>query len=297
VYKERIREIYQHLSPGYRRIADFLLNSYHDAAFMTAAQVGKAADVDTTLVVRFAQRLGYPGFPEMIADVQEDVKRDLRTVYETSPEDDSPAGVLRRTLTQDRNSLEYMLLHMDADKVEKVVELLVKAPRIFVAGESSSAYLAEAVVARLVALGFDGHLVPNELAAQAAATTALRPGDVFLGFGIITVSPSVAAILKVARSLGAHTIGIVGSFINPVASVAEHVLLAPVDATGILPAWTSAAAMAHGLVQAMAVSRDDLSTQSVTRTAHLLELYSEALREQIPSAQQILAGYNLRGTS
>jgi DNA-binding MurR/RpiR family transcriptional regulator len=292
VYKERIREIYQHLSPGYRRIADFLLNSYHDAAFMTAAQVGKASDVDTTLVVRFAQRLGYPGFPEMIADVQEDVKRDLRTVYEISPEDATPAGVVRRTLTQDRNNLEFMLLHLDADTVQKVVELLAKAPRIFVAGESSGTALAEAMIMRLLALGFEAHPVFHELAAQAAATTAMRPGDVFVGIGLTSISPSVAAVLKVARALGAHTIGIVGSLTNPVASVAEHVLLAPVDTAGILPTWTSAAAMMHGLVQALAMSQPDRSAEWAARASNLLEIYNGALREQIPAARQVLASYN-----
>ena len=77
MYRDRIRTIYEHLSPGYRRIADFLLTHYQDAAFMTAAEVARQATVDTALVVRFAQRLGYPGYPELIGDIQEDVKRDL----------------------------------------------------------------------------------------------------------------------------------------------------------------------------------------------------------------------------
>ena len=65
MYRDHIRTIYEHLSPGYRRIADFLLTHYQDAAFMTAAEVARQASVDTALVVRFAQRLGYPGYPEL----------------------------------------------------------------------------------------------------------------------------------------------------------------------------------------------------------------------------------------
>ena len=84
MYTERIQEIYSDLSPGYRRVADYLVNNYRDAAFMTAAEVGRASKVDTTLVVRFAQRLGYPGYPELIEEVQERVKEDLRSAYEPS---------------------------------------------------------------------------------------------------------------------------------------------------------------------------------------------------------------------
>ena len=115
MYRDHIRTIYEHLSPGYRRIADFLLTHYQDAAFMTAAEVARAATVDTALVVRFAQRLGYPGYPELIGDIQEDVKRDLRAVYEPPEGDDSPGQILGRNLLQDRNTLEYMRLHLDVE--------------------------------------------------------------------------------------------------------------------------------------------------------------------------------------
>ncbi len=292
MYQQHIRDIYEHLSPGYRRIADFLLEHYQEAAFMTAAQVGRAANVDTTLVVRFAQRLGYPGYPELIAEIQDDVKRDLRAVYEPTPADDSPLGVLRRTLTQDRNNLEYMLLHMDAGAVETVVAVLNKATRIFVSGEGNAVYLAQAFAGRLMVLGFNAHTVSSELAGQAATVAIMKPGDVVVGLGTTSMTPSVAVLLKVARAGGAQTIGIVGSLTNPVASAAEHVLLAPAHTIGIMPSWTAFAAITHGLSQALAVLRGDPSAEWVIRTDHLLQVYAEALRDQIPSARRALPEYN-----
>ena len=259
---------------------------------MTAAQVGRASNVDTTLVVRFAQRLGYPGYPELIAEIQDDVKRDLRAVYEPTPADDSPLGVLRRTLTQDRNNLEYMLLHMDAGAVETVVAVLNKATRIFVSGEGNAVYLAEAFAGRLMVLGFNAHAVSSELAGQAATVAIMKPGDVVIGLGTTSMTPSVAVLLKVARAGGAQTIGIVGSLTNPVAGAAEHVLLAPAHTIGIMPSWTAFAAITHGLSQALALLRGDPSAEWVMRTDHLLQVYAEALRDQIPSARRALPEYN-----
>ena len=77
MFREQIREHYDHLSRSYRRVADFILSDYRTAAFMTAAALADAVDVDTTTVVRFAQRLGYPGYPELIEDIQEQVKLEL----------------------------------------------------------------------------------------------------------------------------------------------------------------------------------------------------------------------------
>jgi DNA-binding MurR/RpiR family transcriptional regulator len=292
VYQERIREIYVHLSPGYRRIADFLLNRYQEAAFMTAAQVGRASDVDTTLVVRFAQRLGYPGYPELIDDIQADVKRDLQAVYESAPDDNTPAGILARTLVQDRNNLEYMLLHMDAATIQKAVELFDAAPRVFVAGEGNVMYLAEAFAMRLLVLGTCAHTLSGELADQAAITTGIKPGDVFLGIGTTPLAFGVAAILKLAGRAGARTIGIADSPTNPIAGAAEHVILAPARSAGIMPSWTALVAVLHGLLQALTIRRGDHAAEWVMRTDQLLQAYVQELGNTIPSMRDVMAGYN-----
>ncbi len=294
MYQQRIRDIYEHLSPGYRRIADFLLKQYQQAAFMTAAEVGRASAVDTTLVVRFAQRLGYPGFPELIGDIQEDVQRDLRAVYEPTDEDSSPLGVVWRNLTQDRNNLEYMLLHLDKDIVQKAIELLAGAKRIFIAGEGNSIYVGEAFATRLMVQGFDAHVVPSEPAGQAAVAVMLKPDDVVVGFGMSLVTPAIAAFLKVARKAGARTIGIVGTLTNPVASAAEYVLVAPTLTSGLMPSWTGLSAMAHALTQAVVAQRGASATEWVLRTDQLLQAYSDTWRAQVANIRDSIADYNVK---
>jgi DNA-binding MurR/RpiR family transcriptional regulator len=293
MYKERIRDIYEHLSPGYRRIADFLLKRYQDAAFMTAAEVGRASDVDTTLVVRFAQRLGYPGYPEMIADIQDDVKRDLREIYEPREADNTPLGVYRRSLTQDRNNVEYMLLHMDAEVVEKVLDALYKASRIFVAGEGNTLYIGEAFAMRLTVLGMAANIVPSEPAGQAAVAAILTADDVVVAFGSTLLTPSGAALLKVARKAGARTVGIVGGLTNPVAATADLVIVAPASTSGLMPSWTCMAAVAHGITQALASARGVPSTEWALRTDQLLEAYVDAWRGQASSIRDAIADYNI----
>ena len=285
MYRERIRTIYEHLSPGYRRIADFLLTHYQDAAFMTAAQVARSASVDTALVVRFAQRLGYPGYPELISDVQADVKRDLRAVYETLEGDDTPGHVLRRNLMQDRNNLEYMRLHLDVEAVDAVVETLLSASRLFVIGEGNANYLAEGFAMQLLILGLSAQMLSGELAGCAVQTTSIRPGDVFLGLSLTAMTPSVLVVLKLARSAGAKTIGIVGSLAHPLAAVAEHVLVAPVQAVESIASWTAMAAMLNGLSQAVAVRNHEPGTRWMLDADHYLNAYAEVLRQQLASTR------------
>ena len=67
MYREKIREYYEHLSRSYRKVADYIMSNYYEVSFMTAAQLAYSVGVDTTTVVRFSQRLGYNGYPELAA--------------------------------------------------------------------------------------------------------------------------------------------------------------------------------------------------------------------------------------
>ena len=294
MYRDRIRTIYEHLSPGYRRIADFLLAHYQDAAFMTAAEVARTATVDTALVVRFAQRLGYPGYPELINEIQEDVKRDLRAVYEPAEGDDSPGQILGRNLLQDRNTLEYMRLHLDVEIVDSVVNALLHASRLFVVGEGSAGYLAEGFALQLLILGLPAHAISGELAGPAVQKGAIQPTDVFLGLGLTAMTPGASAMLKVARAAKVTTIGIVGSLAHPLAAVAEHVLVAPVQTPAPMPSWTALASMLNGLAQVVAARRGEPAANGLLDSDQYLNAYAETLRQQIASRRDLAKARALR---
>ena len=293
MYQERIRALYDQFSPGYRRIADYVLDHYQDAAFMTAAEIARSVQVDTALVVRFAQRLGYPGFPELIGEVQDDVKQDLRRIYEPAEGANAPGDVFRRNLLQDRNNLDYMLLHLDDEIISKVIDILAVAPRIFVGGEGNASYLAQALAMRLLALGYPAHCISIDLAGQAAISSAVRPDDVFVGIGMTSMTPGVAVILEVARELGAQTIGVVASVTHPIAAAAEHIVHAPVKTVGVMASWTAVAAILHALSQALATCRGQPTIDWMLRTDFFMRNYADALRQQLVSARDTLAEYTV----
>ncbi len=288
MFREGIRALYSQFSPGYRRIADYLLNHYQDAAFMTAAEIARFVEVDTALVVRFAQRLGYPGFPELIDEVQEEVKRDLQAVYEPPEGDDSPIQIFRRNLMQDRSNLDYALLHFDEETVESIIAALKGARRIFVAGEASLSYLAEAFAERLVSIGCAAHAVPSELASQAALTMGMKADDVVVGIGATSMTPGVAAMLKLARDAGATTIAVAGAASNPIAAIVKYVLYTPVTTVGLLPSWTAAAGALHALSQAIANSDAEQGARWTAHNDAYLRTYSDTLRDQLADVQTTL---------
>lgn len=293
MYREQIRNQYDRFSPGYRRIADYLLDNYQDAAFMTAGEIARVVHVDTALVVRFAQRLGYPGFPELLNAIQADVKKDLQAAYVPADGEDTPVGVYRRNLLQDRNNLDVMLQHIDVELLETVVRLLASAQRILVIGEGNLSFLAEAFAMRLVVLGYRAHTMSNEFTGQASMLTSLDTNDIIIGLSLTAMSPNIAAVIKTAADLGVTTVVIVSAVSNLAASNARYVLHAPATAVGILPSWTATAAVLQGLTQALVFTREDFSAAWALRTDRLLKSHLATFREKLTGVRDTVAEYNL----
>ena len=66
-------------SKSKQQIATYILQNPNEAAFQTAAQIGKAVRISESTVVRFASDLGYKGFPSFQKCLQQVLKDQLLT--------------------------------------------------------------------------------------------------------------------------------------------------------------------------------------------------------------------------
>ena len=84
---ERLNHSGRKLSKGHRRIAQYIVEHYDKAVFMTASRLGESVGVSESTVVRFAAVLGYEGYPQLQRALQELVRHRLTAVqrFETSP--------------------------------------------------------------------------------------------------------------------------------------------------------------------------------------------------------------------
>ena len=148
-YREKISATYPKLSRSYRRVADYVLSSYYEVAFMTAAQLAYFVGVDTTTVVRFAQRLGYNGYPELLHDIRAQVRAEIYAAYSEPPRDEAEAaGLFKLRVLRDQHSLSQALVHNPLEHVARVGAMLSSAPQIVLIGEGYAHSLAEMTAQR-----------------------------------------------------------------------------------------------------------------------------------------------------
>ena len=123
-YEERIRRERSNMSKSFAKLADFLLDSYIQSAFMTASELAHELDLDAATVVRFAQTLGYTGFPELQREIRQRVLRDLLVHPEEAKVAESVPGVVANAMGELSLALEQTRISLDTDSLAMLSPLV-----------------------------------------------------------------------------------------------------------------------------------------------------------------------------
>ena len=277
MYREKIREYYDHLSRSYRRVADYILSNYYDVAFMTAAQLAYAVGVDTTTVVRFSQRLGYNGYPNLLHDIREQVKSEIYAAYEPQPlAPDDPAGIFKDRMEQERHNLQQLIIHNPPEHIEAVARLFEGADRIVIVGEGYAEAVTETIAQQFRHRGVRAEYLPNDAVKKAATLMAVDSSTLVIGVSATAYGRDVARAIEFARARGAATLGIVGELASPVNRIADLVIYAPTDVIGPMPSIVALSAVLTTLVVVAAKE----SKESVARHVDAFDAASQFLTQE-----------------
>lgn len=127
-----IQENMASFSKGQKLIANYILNYYDKAAFMTASRLGKKVNVSESTVVRFAAELGYDGYPNMQRALQEMIRNKLTSVQRIEVANDrfGDQDVLSTVMQSDMEKIRMTMEETDRDSFEQAVETICNARTI-----------------------------------------------------------------------------------------------------------------------------------------------------------------------
>lgn len=279
MYREKIRQYYDHLSRSYRKVADYIMSDYYEVSFMTAAQLAHTVGVDTTTVVRFSQRLGYNGYPELLNDVRTQVKTEIYAEYE--PKELSPLNPIatfKERTEHEQQNLRQMLTHNPPEKIEVISAMLDSTQHIVLVAEGYAESVAEMAAQQFRHLGISAEAAADEPVKRAATLMNLKPGMLVIGISATEYGGAVARALEFARQKECKTLGVVGSLASPVNRAADEVIYAPTDSSGPLPSVVALVAALSALVRI--ASRD--SVESVEKHTSTFENAFEFLTKPKP---------------
>ena len=255
-----IQENIHTFSKGQKRIANFILDSYDKAAFMTASRLGKRVGVSESTVVRFAAELGYDGYPDMQKSLQKMIRNRLTSVQRIEVTNDriGDQDLLSMVLQSDIEKIRLTLEELDRDSFEHAVDAIVSARKIYIIGVRSSAAIAT-FLSFYFNLIFDNVVKVSANTASEVFENLLRvgEGDVVIGVSFPRYSSRTVQAMSFARDRGATTVAITDSEASPLAPICTYTLKARSDMASFVDSLVAPLSLVNALLVAVSRKKND----------------------------------------
>ncbi len=263
-------------SKGQKRIAQYILDNYDKAAFMTAAKLAQKAQVSESTMVRFAAELGYEGYPQMQKALQQMLRGRLTSIQRIQvSRDQMTDDILGSVMQRDMASIHTAIEEVDRQEFAKIVDMLLQAKNIYLLGVRSSAYLAGY-------LHFYFHLIfPNVTLVQPSDTggtfeqlVRIGEGDVLVGISFPRYSNLAVNAVEFAKSRGAQVIAITDSKMSPLYKAANASLLVRSDMISFVDSMATPLSLLNALIVAVGQQKNEEVSGTFAEMERIWSAYS-----------------------
>ena len=268
------------LSKSHRRIAEYILQHYDKAVFMTAAKLGEMVNVSESTVVRFAVALGYEGYPELQQALQELVRHRLTATQRFEMSSDiSQEEVLSTVLKADMQNIRSTIDGIDNAAFLRAVQVISGARRIYILGLRSAAPLAQFA-------GYYLHYIFDDVRVVAAVSTdvfeaisRIEASDVLLGISFPRYYSRTIEAMSFARSRHAQVIGLTDGPMSPLHEVADICLSMRTDMASFVDSMAAPMSVINALIVALGIQNREALNARFKQLEEVWDAYSVYMNE------------------
>ena len=220
----RIRQLYPSLALNERRLADFLLSQPDRARHLSSQKLADESGVSQSSVVKFAQKLGYKGFPALKLALSESLtEKDAITVHNHILSDDALKIVGEKLFTEKTSAIRATLDINSEEMLLETLRLLKQARRIVLVGIGASGLVAKDFSWKLMKIGISA-VAEQDMHALLASVQALEVGDVLLATSYTGERREINLAAQEAQRIGATVLAFTGFTPNTLQQSASHCL-------------------------------------------------------------------------
>ena len=246
-----IQENMTSFSKGQKLIANYILQSYDKAAFMTASKLGKTVNVSESTVVRFAAELGFDGYPSMQKTLQEMIRNKLTAIQrvEVSKERIGNQDVMTMVMQSDIEKIRMTLDETDQVSFNQAVAAIANAKRIYVLGVRSASVLAN-FISFYFRFMFDNlvSVDTSSISEVFEQIVHISADDVFIGLSFPRYSKRTIKAMQYAKDQGAKVVAITDSKVSPLTKIADVSLLAKSDMASFVDSLVAPLSLVNALI-------------------------------------------------
>jgi DNA-binding MurR/RpiR family transcriptional regulator len=254
-----IQTRFDECSRSQKDVAQYIVDHLDEAAFQTAEELARRANTSSSTVVRFSQALGFEGFPELQAAARDEYRRVHANGGGPNHSHQSANGNSAPLFSLDQNEFEAALAadHLNVEEtarkvsrgdVEELIDAIVSAEKVLVAGTDQMAFFASYLRHLLMLLDLRVEVVASPSQEALSRLGRIDEGTLVIGLSAGRPHPLVLRAMKLARHRKARTAAITDATLSEVAKLGQIKLYYSSNS----PAYVRSHAALLSLIQALA---------------------------------------------
>jgi DNA-binding MurR/RpiR family transcriptional regulator len=250
-----IQARFEQCSRSQKDVAQYIVDHLDEAAFQTAEELARRANTSSSTVVRFSQALGFEGFPELQAAAREEYRR-VHTKNEPKTGSQASSTPLfsldqnefETALTADHLNVEETARKVSRSSVEALIEAIVSAEKVLVAGTDQMAFFESYLRHLLMLLDLRVDVVASPSQEALSRLGRIDGNTLVIGLSAGRPHPLVVRAMKLARHRKARTAAVTDATLSEVAKLAQIKLYYSSNS----PAYVRSHTALLSLIQALA---------------------------------------------
>lgn len=232
---ELLREEFDTFSRSQKAIARYIIDHLDETGYLSAEELARMGSTSSSTVVRFAQSLGFSGYPELQRAARDEHRLGVAARPAVVHDDQLLFPVeedfLTRALRTDMLSLEETLSKNSLARFDEAVQVLAGAKTIMAVGLHEATVVAIHAASVFELMGFTAWAVIDDSEANVARLTRLGQGDALIAIGFRRAHPQTALFAEKAAAQGAATIVLTDNTLSELADKGAVTLFADIDST------------------------------------------------------------------
>lgn len=264
---EIITESYEGLSRSHQRVADFILQHYDRAVYMTARKIALNLGISESTVVRFATSLGYSGYPAFQEHLRESSQQVMSTRLKLSQnlEAQDQYTVLINSLKRDQKDLNNFYETVNLPAVKLAASMICESPRVFILGKRSSGVLVDYLAYYLNYFHDNIKVLESNVLDLFEQLIHIKSNDLVVMFSFPRYAKTTVEMARFIKDQGVDILAITDNFDAPIAEFASHTLVVPYSRESFIDSLVAPMALLNTLITSIAydnllLTEDKLAT-------------------------------------
>jgi DNA-binding MurR/RpiR family transcriptional regulator len=285
---DRLRSAAGQFTRGQGKVADFISRHPDEAAFLTAAALARRVGASESAVVRFAQSLGFDGYPEFRASMRGIVREKLGTVemlQRSSRALEDGSGVMPLVAKLDADLCAQTASANQWATVSRVIGLLPTTRHIYVTGQRTSFPFAHYLALCLNQVLGNARVLGSSAADTFDQLAHLGRRDLLIAFSFPRYMNATITALQVARGRGATTVVVTDSQLSPASRAAHHTLVVASGTLSFVRSQAGTLTVINTLLAGLSLRAKQRSMRALAAIDDLLYEHHMIESDETPSAR------------